>query len=76
MARRIIIDNILRLIQNIGGNPKNFMGTRTNINFLGKDALLKMKDKKPNKRFVILILKNSKPGAPLLLHDEPYEWSK
>ena len=36
MARRIIIDNILRLIQNIGGNPKNFMGTRTNINFLGK----------------------------------------
>jgi len=36
MARRIIVDNILRLIKNIGGNPKNFMGTRTNINFLGK----------------------------------------
>jgi len=36
MARRIIVDNILRLIKAIGGNPKNFMGTRTNINFLGK----------------------------------------
>ncbi|MDA9880357.1 FAD-dependent oxidoreductase [Candidatus Pelagibacter sp.] len=41
------------------------------VNFLGKDALLEMKDKKPNKRLVMLILKNSKPGEPLLLHDEP-----
>ncbi len=36
MARKLVIDNILRLIQNIGGNPKNFMGTKSNISFLGK----------------------------------------
>ena len=44
---------------------------KKDVNFLGKDALLEMKDKKPNKRLVMLILKNSKPGEPLLLHDEP-----
>ena len=36
MARQIVIDNILRLIKAIGGNPSKFMGTKTNINFLGK----------------------------------------
>jgi len=41
------------------------------FNFIGKDALLKMKDKKLNKRLVMLTLKDSKPGKPLLLHDEP-----
>ncbi len=40
-------------------------------NFIGKDNLLKIKDKKINKRFVILTLKNNKPGSPLLLHEEP-----
>ena len=44
---------------------------KKDVNFLGKDALLEMKDKKPNKRLVMLTLKNSKPGEPLLLHDEP-----
>ncbi|MBD1133819.1 FAD-dependent oxidoreductase [Pelagibacterales bacterium SAG-MED48] len=41
------------------------------VNFLGKDVLQEMKDKKPNKRLAMLTLKNSKPGEPLLLHDEP-----
>ena len=36
MARRIIIGEILNLIKAIGGNPSKFMGTKTNINFLGK----------------------------------------
>ena len=36
MARRIIIGEILNLIKGLGGNPNKFMGTRTNINFLGK----------------------------------------
>jgi len=44
---------------------------KKDINFLGKDVLLKMKDKKQNKRLIMLSLKNSKPGEPLLLHDEP-----
>ncbi len=44
---------------------------RKDINFVGKDVLLKMKDKKQNKRLIMLSLKNSKPGEPLLLHDEP-----
>ena len=44
---------------------------KKDFNFIGKDTLLEMKDKKPNKRLVMLTLKNSKPGEPLLLHDEP-----
>jgi len=44
---------------------------KKNINFIGKDFLSKIKDKKLKKRFVILSLMKSKPGAPLILHDEP-----
>ena len=44
---------------------------KKNIDFIGKDSLLKIKDKKTSKQFVMLSLKNSKPGEPLLLHDEP-----
>ena len=44
---------------------------KKNINFIGKEALIKIKDKKLNKRFMMLVLKNNKPGEPLLLHDEP-----
>ncbi|MDB9742378.1 FAD-dependent oxidoreductase [Candidatus Pelagibacter sp.] len=40
-------------------------------NFIGKKNLLKIKDKKQNKRFIMLSLKDSKPGTPLLLHEEP-----
>jgi len=41
------------------------------FNFIGKEKLLKIKDQKLGKRFVMLSLKNSKPGNPLLLHEEP-----
>jgi len=41
------------------------------INFIGKKSLLKIKDKKKSRRFVILSLENSRPGYPLLLHEEP-----
>ncbi len=44
---------------------------KKNIDFVGKKSLLKIKDKKLKKKFVIMSLKNSKPGFPLLLHDEP-----
>jgi 4-methylaminobutanoate oxidase (formaldehyde-forming) len=44
---------------------------KKNIDFIGKEALLKIKDKKQNKKLVMLVLKDSKPGEPLLLHDEP-----
>ena len=40
-------------------------------NFIGKESLLKIKNKKNNKRFIMLSLKHSKPGFPLLLHEEP-----
>ena len=36
MARRIIIGEIVNLIKGIGGNPNKFIGTKSNINFLGK----------------------------------------
>jgi glycine cleavage system aminomethyltransferase T len=41
------------------------------INFIGKESLFKLKDKKLNRRFIMLSLKNCKPGAPLLLYEEP-----
>ena len=41
------------------------------FNFIGRDKLLKIKSQKLDKRFVMLILKKSKPGNPLLLHEEP-----
>ena len=41
------------------------------FDFIGKEQLLKIKDKKKDKRFVMLYLKNSEPGKPLLLHEEP-----
>ena len=44
---------------------------KKNINFIGKDALLKIKDKEPLKKFAMFSLKDSEPGEPLLLHDEP-----
>ena len=44
---------------------------KKNIDFVGKESLLKIKDKKLSKKFVMLTLKDSKPGHPLMLHDEP-----
>ncbi len=44
---------------------------KKNINFIGKDALLKLKEKSVSKKMIMLNLNNSKPGEPLLLHDEP-----
>ena len=44
---------------------------KKNVDFIGKEALLKIKAQKNFKQFVILSLKDSKPGEPLLLHDEP-----
>ena len=44
---------------------------KKNIDFIGKEALIKIKEKKLDKKLVMLVLKDSKPGEPLLLHDEP-----
>jgi len=44
---------------------------KKNVNFIGKESLMNKKNQKPKKRFVMLTLKESKPGYPLLLHDEP-----
>ena len=44
---------------------------KKNINFIGKDALLKIKDKAQDKTMMMFTLKESKPGKPLLLHEEP-----
>ena len=41
------------------------------FDYIGKDKLLKIKNKKLDKRFIMLILEDSKPGNPLLLHEEP-----
>ena len=41
------------------------------FNFIGKEKLLKIKNKKVDKRFVMLVLKKNEVGAPLLTHEEP-----
>ncbi len=40
-------------------------------NFIGRQALEKIKDKKVDRKFAMFVLKNNEPGKPLLLHDEP-----
>ena len=44
---------------------------KKNVDFIGKNVLLKKRDAKPKKKLIVLSLKKSKPGFPLLLHDEP-----
>ena len=44
---------------------------KKNVNFIGKESLIKLREKKPSKKLLMLTLEKSKPGAPLLLHDEP-----
>ena len=41
------------------------------LNFVGKESLLKIKDKKQDRRFIMLSLVDSNAGNPLLLHEEP-----
>ena len=41
------------------------------LEFIGKEALKKIKEKKPDKKFSMFVLKNNEPGKPLILHDEP-----
>jgi len=36
MARKLILENLMKLASSIGANPNKYMGTRTNITFLGK----------------------------------------
>mgnify|MGYP005993913767 FL=1 len=44
MARKALIDSIVKLYQKLGGNVSEIMGTRTNVNFIGKGEpdMLKM----------------------------------
>ena len=44
---------------------------KKNINFIGKKAITRIKNGKIKKKIVMLTLKDSSPGSPLLLHDEP-----
>ena len=44
---------------------------KKNIDFIGKNAIEKIKNRKLTKQIVMLSLKESQPGLPLMLHDEP-----
>ncbi len=39
--------------------------------FIGKEELLKIKNQKIKRRFVMMVLESNQPGYPLLLHEEP-----
>ena len=47
------------------------ISNKKEIDFIGKDALKNIKSKKIDRRFIMLTLKDNKPGSPLLLQDEP-----
>ena len=47
------------------------ISSKKDEDFIGKQALQKIKKQMIAKRFVMLTLKESEPGKPLLLHDEP-----
>ena len=47
------------------------ISNKKNVDFIGKKALDKIKKEKIKRRFSMFALKNSRPGEPLLLHDEP-----
>jgi len=49
---------------------------KKNVNFIGKDSLNKIKNKKPKKKIYTFSLKDSTPGFPLVLHDEPIYYGK
>ena len=52
--------------------PEELIGFyKKNIDYIGKQALLKIKDQKPTKKLLMFTLDESKPGYPLMLHDEP-----
>ena len=36
MASKILIDRAIKLYQNLGGSLSKILGTRSNVNFLGK----------------------------------------
>ncbi len=44
---------------------------KKDFNFIGKAALQKIKQKKIDKKLIMLALNVNNPGLPLLLHDEP-----
>ena len=44
---------------------------KKNTNFIGREAVEKFKNINTNKKLKMITLKNSRPGEPLLLHDEP-----
>jgi glycine cleavage system aminomethyltransferase T/glycine/D-amino acid oxidase-like deaminating enzyme len=44
---------------------------KKNLDFIGKNAVMKIKTQRLDKRFVMLVLKDSEPGNPLLLQEEP-----
>ena len=47
------------------------ISNKKQIDFIGKKALDKIKREKITSRLAMFTLKDSKPGEPLLLHDEP-----
>ena len=44
---------------------------KKNIDFIGKKALLNIREKKVTKKLMMFTLESNEPGEPLLLHDEP-----
>ena len=47
------------------------ISNKKDVDFIGKNALEKIKKEKTKTRFAMFTLKDSEPGKPLLLHDEP-----
>ena len=47
------------------------LSNKKQFDFIGKEALSRIKEKKVDRKFAMFTLKINKPGMPLMLHDEP-----
>ncbi len=47
------------------------ISNKKQINFIGKEAIEKIKNRNQDKKFAMFTLNDSEPGKPLILHDEP-----
>ena len=61
MARKLILENLMKLASGIGANPNKFMGTRSNITFLGKAKISFLNIAWNYLYFAIVRKNNSKP---------------
>ena len=60
MASKALTDIALQLYKSLGGNLSNVLGTRSNINFLGKDKLKKIEKEGIKRKLMGVLIETDK----------------